>query len=174
MSGKALVRRLLSTFAFLLAAETNGLACQSGEEANYDTAKNALVVRALVSSVEREVTADSVCLNVAYEVREVLFGNSSGSVDMSMCRKRADDDIPEADQQNIDEEAGIVVGAEVLVGLTNEPPLNGMNLLPSATGTFRFLIHTCWGPLHVRLDQLPDEERSAFLEEFRDLIREHK
>ncbi|MFI0843587.1 hypothetical protein [Mesorhizobium sp. IMUNJ 23232] len=167
MSGKALVRRLLSTIAILLAAETNVLACQSGDEANYDTAKNALVVRALVSSVEREATAGSVCLNVTYEVREVFFGSYSGSVNVSMCTKRTDDSLPESEQQSIDEDAGIVVGAEVLVGLTSEPPLKGMNLLPNAAGAFRFLIYTCWGPLHVRHDQLPDEERSVFIEQIR-------
>jgi hypothetical protein len=46
-----------------------------------------------------------------------------------------------------------------------------MNLLPSTAGTFRFLIYTCWGPLHVRLDQLPDEERSEFIGEIRTDIK---
>jgi hypothetical protein len=171
MFGKALVRCLLSTIAILLAAETSGLACQAGDEANYDTTKNALVVRALISSVEWERTADRVCLNVTYEVREVFFGNFSGPVNVSSCSRSTDRSLSDAEEQSAAKELGMVVGAEVLVALTSEPPLKGMNLLPNAAGAFRFLIYTCWGPLHVRLDQLPEEERSALMEQFRTDIK---
>ena len=63
MSGKAIVGRLLSAFAIAMAAETVALACSPGDGEYDKNPEKALVVRALVTSFDRKVTAGQICFN---------------------------------------------------------------------------------------------------------------
>ena len=175
MSGRALVRLLVCTITIVMAAETAAQACSPGKD-EYDDiySPETLIVRALITSLDVKVDIQKMCWNTRYDVREIFWGKLTGPLEVSICSLRSDHEGVDDEQVSRDlEESGWKQGTEVIAGFTIRPPLKGMKVVPQPAGMFRLLTVPCW-PFHVRIDNASDSERSAFLEEFRDSIREHK
>jgi len=143
-------------------------------------APGVLFLRADVTAFERRIGNGRVCYDISYEVREVYRGSAVGPLSVTNCASASADDIsrllqqPKEARETETDAFGFEKGAEVLVGLTTEPPPKGYNLEPQKVGALRLLSPTCWGPMQYRLDKVPESQRAEMLNTFKDSLRKNK
>jgi len=134
------------------------LACTPIKGEKYDdfSASNVSIAIATVVSKSAFATdGSSACLGVEYKTTDLLFGKLSENFEVENCY----DNVP-VDELRESEgllALGFETGASVLVGvMPNDQTAVGL----------RYMMPSCWGPLHVRLDTLESGERQDVLDEF--------
>ena len=111
------------------------------------------ILTARVSQFEFFQDEDQVCLDVNYETLDVLFGAVQANFALVTCRQDATPPKTAAAYVDAFHAQGFQTGAEVLVGIVENPHAK----------EFRYMVPSCWGALHLRLDLLTPQERDDLL-----------
>lgn len=139
-------------------------ACSPDPNFVYDDihSREVLLATATVKTFEIESSETSLCWNASYSDAQYLYGVGEKQFSIKTCwDKEWEDDELGADPE-VFEVYGFVTNANVLVGLVR---------LPENPSELRYAIPSCWGWLHVNLDELSNEERDEFLQELEGQIK---
>lgn len=145
---------ILGSFLIGVLATGHGYACQPGGIYDDPKAKGVFVVRAKVVSFDVLGGDGKTCFQVEYQVLETLYGSAEPRFDVQQCYEGDDTSRDGPDSY------GFVTNAEVLAGFTRQPPAES-NDVEHQPGALRWLVPTCWGPMHVSLDKLAGDEKAA-------------
>lgn len=155
-----------AAFVVLISGHIDAYACQPAPGVAYDdpTGPNALIVMAEVTGIEQRLENQSSCVSVSYSIKEILHGSHEGPLIVSIC-------IPGEEivlNKTASDPFGFSKGALVLAGVTETPSPKGIEFRTARDGGLRYLMPTCWGPMHVNLTQLGKSERDQLVETFRE------
>ncbi len=139
-------------------------ACTPIEGEHYDELpdQNILIGIADVISIAISAEAGETCLSAAYATKESILGQMPDGFEVSSCV--AEIPMVEAIEDELMSEFGFITGATVMIGVIQTETSN--------TG-WRYAVPTCWGPFHVRMDTLSDDDRSNFISSIRSEIESH-
>lgn len=138
-------------------------ACKPVAGEQYDTLLSQDIV--IASSKVLSVTAEArdkgdACFTLNYSTLENFLGVAPSEFSVTTCVE----DVYQMEALMEDEAAdvyGFVPKAEVIVMLVR---------LDSVEPNFRYVIPSCWGPMHYRLDTLSEEELSEAVHSIKDAI----
>lgn len=123
----------------------------------FDELTSPLFVLAIANVTDVTITKsgeEESCVSYGYSRTELVAGSIGESFRVEVCDDYGP--ITDADLAETPEPYGFAKGASVLVGLIK--PENGSSGL-------RYAVPDCWGPLHLRLDDMSKTERDTFLAE---------
>ncbi len=151
--------RLLLPIVSLLWLASPALACRPDPGNLYDDIPSPDLIVAVAEVTDVVITKSSdvdTCIAVGYMVTERLAGNVDDSFRVEVCYISGR--VTEADLARTADETGFAVGATVLVGV-----------IPSSKGSteLRYAVPNCWGPLHLRLDDMGEAERKLLIADYR-------
>jgi hypothetical protein len=137
-------------------------ACRPVEGDVFDDIPSDGFVAAVAEVTDVTITKSSAtesCFAVSYRRSELLHGEVDEIFRIETCG--SDGPITEDDLASAPDEIGFSEGATVLVGVIT--PKDG-------TLGLRYAVPNCWGPLHLRLDELDAPESKALIDEFRKML----
>ncbi len=144
---------------FLSCIVTTSLACSPNDGETFDvlSSLDTIIGSAEVISVTSAPWGGAgACLTIGYSGIESFHGQIPQSFMVETCIDDASpDDALHSDGM---EEMGFVDGAMVIVGLVKQQ---------SDQQGFRYATPSCWGPLHLRLDEISEGELSEVIEAIR-------
>ncbi len=140
------------------------LACTPVEGEHYDELpdQNILIGITDVTSVAISTEAGETCLSAVYATKENVLGEMPDDFEVRSCV--AEVPMIEVIEDELMSEFGFVTGATVMIGVVQTEISN--------TG-WRYAVPTCWGPFHIRMDTLSDDDRSDFILSIRSEIEAH-
>ena len=142
-------------FATLISAKPV-YACLPDLEADYDDigSRTVSIATATVTSVDFASDENKSCWHISYSDVNYLYGSGGEEILVKSCVQEAYEyDVPE----DVDESLvylGLVPDAKVLMGL-----------VPTGKdeSQLRYAVPSCWGPLHINLNEMSPEEQNDLL-----------
>lgn len=139
------------------------LACTPDRYSSYDdlNSQDILIATANVTTVDFVTSETEACMHIVYSAAQYVYGIGPKEFSVTTCWNDIDQTETLAEQTDGLGAFGFLPEAEVFLGLV---------YVGEGSSQLRYAEPSCWGPLHVNLDDMSSNEQTEFIQGFANQI----